>query len=138
MLPLLEVAATFVSLQKDVRADDKAVFNARSDLLDLGTSLESFSDTAALMSHLDLVISVDTSVAHLAGALGRPVWILLPYRPDWRWLLDRDDSPWYPTARLFRQTESRDWQSVVERVHDALDHVVRNAGGGLTRADSSS
>ena len=69
----------------------------------------------------------DTSVAHLAGALGRPVWILLPFVPDWRWLLDREDSPWYTTARLFRQSDSREWQSVVERVHDALQHVVRNA-----------
>jgi len=127
MSRLFDVAATFVSLQKDVRPGDQATLNARSDLLDLGKSLESFSDTAALISHLDLVISVDTSVAHLAGALGRPVWILLQYRPDWRWLLDREDSPWYPTARLFRQTDSREWQSVVERVHDALHHMVRNA-----------
>ena len=113
-----------MSLQKDVRADDEAVLSARSDLLDLGRSLDSFSDTAALISRLDLVISVDTSVAHLAGALGRPVWILLPYRPDWRWLLDREDCPWYPTARLFRQTDTREWQSVVERVRDALHHMA--------------
>jgi tetratricopeptide (TPR) repeat protein len=124
MSRLFDVAATFVSLQKDVRADDEAVLGARSDLLDLGRSLDSFSDTAALISRLDLVISVDTSVAHLAGALGRPVWMLLPYRPDWRWLLDREDCPWYPTARLFRQTDSREWQSVVERVHDALHRMV--------------
>jgi hypothetical protein len=127
LLRLFDVAATFVSLQKDVPAGDEAVLSARGDLLDLGRLLESFADTAALISRLDLVISVDTSVAHLAGALGRPVWILLPFMPDWRWLLDREDSPWYPTARLFRQTERREWQSVVERVHDALHHVVRNA-----------
>ena len=68
------------------------------------------------MSHLDLVISADTSVAHLAGALAKPVGVLLPFVPDWRWLLDRDDSPWYPTARLFRQDESRSWEGALSRV----------------------
>ena len=105
-----------------------AALAARSDLLDLGTSFESFADTAAVISHLDLVISVDTSVAHLAGALGRPVWILLSFAADWRWFLDREDCPWYPTARLFRQNDCDQWQSVVERVRDALHHMVRNAG----------
>jgi ADP-heptose:LPS heptosyltransferase len=70
---------------------------------------------------MDLVISVDTAVAHLAGALGRPVWILLPFEPDWRWLLGRADSPWYPTARLFRQSAHGDWEGVVARVREALD-----------------
>ena len=125
---LFDVEATFVSLQKDVRADDAAALAARSDLLDLGTSFESFADTAAVISHLDLVISVDTSVAHLAGALRRPVWILLSFAADWRWFLDREDCPWYPTARLFRQTDCGQWQSVVERVRDALHHMVRDAG----------
>ena len=69
---------------------------------------------------LDVVITVDTSVAHLAGALGRPVFVLLPFAPDWRWMGAREDSPWYPTMRLFRQAASRDWQGVVERVHDSL------------------
>jgi hypothetical protein len=92
-LSLLDIDATFVSLQKDLRPDDAVVLKARSDLLHFGDALEDFSDTAALMSHLDLVISVDTSVAHLAGALAKPVWMLLPFIPDWRWLLDRDDSP---------------------------------------------
>ena len=70
--------------------------------------------------HMDLIISVDTSLVHLAGALGRPVWPLLTYLPDFRWLLDRVDSPWYPTARLFRQTERRDWGEVLTRVQEAL------------------
>jgi len=78
-------------------------------VLHFGHELGDFSDTAALISQLDLVISVDTGVAHLAGALGKPVWILLTHAPDWRWLLDRDDSPWYPSARLFRQRETREW-----------------------------
>ena len=124
LLPLFDLPATFVSLQKDVRPGDETVLRQRNDLLDLGPSLTSFADTAAVMAHLDLVISIDTSVAHLAGALGRPVWILLPYAPDWRWLLDRDDSPWYPTARLFRQTDTREWPSVVVRIREALCDFV--------------
>ena len=75
--------------------------------------LHDFSDTAALIENLDLVISIDTSVAHLAGALGKPVWTLLPFVPDWRWLLNRDDSPWYPTMKLFRQPSLGDWESVI-------------------------
>ncbi len=125
-LPLLNVDATFVSLQKEPRADDQALLNARKDILNLDPSLKNFADTAAVISQLDLVISVDTAVAHLAGALGKPVWVLLPYVPDWRWLLDRDDSPWYPTARLFRQDESRAWPSVIERVGAALSEFVGN------------
>jgi ADP-heptose:LPS heptosyltransferase len=120
LLPLLDFDATFVSLQKDVRSTDAALLNERSDILNFGDELQDFSDTAALISELDLVISVDTSVAHLAGSLGKPVWTLVTYIPDWRWLLDRDDSPWYPTMRLFRQPRIDDWQSVVARVRDAL------------------
>jgi Glycosyltransferase family 9 (heptosyltransferase) len=120
LLPLLDVDATFVSLQKEVRAADMETLKKGSNIIHFGNELDGFSDTAALISHLDLVISVDTAVAHLAGALGRPVWILLTHVPDWRWLLDRDDSPWYPTARLFRQSETREWNSVIMRVRDAL------------------
>jgi len=82
--------------------------------------LTDFAETAALIAQLDLVISVDTSVAHLAAAMGKPVWILLAYSPDWRWLLERGDSPWYPTARLFRQSRRDDWDSVVAEVARAL------------------
>jgi ADP-heptose:LPS heptosyltransferase len=85
-----------------------------------------FSDTAALISNLDLVISVDTSIAHLAGALAKPVWVLLPFVPDWRWLLDRDDSPWYPTARLFRQDGTRSWENVIARIHAALQDFIQS------------
>jgi tetratricopeptide (TPR) repeat protein len=116
LLQLLDIDATFVSLQKDIHADDATVPKDRSDLLHFGDKLKDFSDTAALVSNLDLVISVDTSVAHLAGALAKPVWILLPLLPDWRWLLNRDHSPWYPTARLFRQHAAGDWSSVVSDV----------------------
>src|SRR5262249_21683894 len=127
LLSLLDINATFVSLQKDVRADDAAVLTARSDLHYFDDELKDFSDTAALISNLDLVISVDTSVVHLAGALAKPVWVMLPFIPDWRWLLDRDDSPWYPTARLFRQDNSRGWDSVIQCVHAALHDFVRNS-----------
>ena len=118
--PLFETGAQFVSLQKTARDSDLAVLREHGEILDAAPALESFADTAALIQHLDLVISVDTSVAHLAGALGKPVWILLPYVPDYRWLLGRDDSPWYPTARLYRQTASRDYAEVVDRVRTDL------------------
>ena len=124
LLPLLDCDASFISLQREVRPCDTAVLKDRTDLLHFGDELNNFSETAALISNLDLVISVDTSVAHLAGALGKPVWIFLPYVPDWRWLLDREDSPWYPTARLFRQNCTRTWDDVIIRVRDALHHFA--------------
>jgi tetratricopeptide (TPR) repeat protein len=117
---LLEVDARFVSLQKDPRASDQQLL-CGLDIVDMTDRLSDFEDTAALIACLDLVITVDTSVAHLAGGLGCPVWILLPCRPDYRWLLDRADSPWYPTARLFRQDERRDYRSVLEQVRSELD-----------------
>ena len=86
----------------------------------MGPRLGSFGQTAAVIERLDLVVTVDTSVAHLAGALAKPVWTLLPFAPDWRWLTGRDDSPWYPTMRLFRQTTPGDWAGVMTRIADAL------------------
>jgi ADP-heptose:LPS heptosyltransferase len=121
------VDATFVSLQKGPRASDKAVLQERNDIVDLTADLTDFAETAALINCLDLVITVDTSVAHLAAALGRPTWILLPYTPDFRWLLDRDDSPWYPTVRLFRQSETRNYRDVIERVRSELQSFVSQA-----------
>jgi ADP-heptose:LPS heptosyltransferase len=123
----LDTNATFVSLQKDVRPGDKPVLNERSDILHFGDEIRDFSDTAALISNLDLVISVDTSVVHLAGSLAKPVWVLLPFMPDWRWLLDREDSPWYPTARLFRQDATQAWDNVIARVHAALRDFIQRA-----------
>ena len=111
---------SLVSVQREVRAADAAVLRERRDVLHVGDELTSFADTAALISALDLVVSVDTSVAHLAGALAKPVWVLLPFIPDWRWLLDRSDSPWYPTARLFRQDVTCAWDTVFVRVRAAL------------------
>jgi len=89
-------------------------------MVDLTADLTDFAETAALISCLDLVITVDTSVAHLAAALGCPTWILLPCTPDYRWLLDRDDSPWYPSVRLFRQTETCEYESVLARMRGEL------------------
>jgi hypothetical protein len=125
--PLFDLEAQFISLQKNARESDHEVLRGRSELLDAGPQLDSFADTAALVAQLDLVITVDTSVAHLAGGLGKPVWILLPYVPDWRWLTGRSDSPWYPTARLFRQTEARRWEPVVAELRDALRRFVAQA-----------
>jgi tetratricopeptide (TPR) repeat protein len=123
--PLLQAeAADFFLIQKEVREPDLAFLQQNPKLRLPGTDIDSFDDTAAIIANLDLVISVDTSVAHLSGALGVPVWILLPWVPDWRWLLDRDDSPWYPSARLFRQSAVADWDGVIERVAKALNDFL--------------
>jgi ADP-heptose:LPS heptosyltransferase len=124
MAPILDADATFVSLQKQARAEDKPVLLERTDIVDLTAHLANFAETAALVSCLDLIITVDTSVAHLAAALGRPTWILLPYAPDYRWLLGREDSPWYPAVRLFRQDEGRDYASVIDRVFRELQLLI--------------
>jgi hypothetical protein len=123
MSRILDVDATFISLQKDPRPEDKALL-AQTGIVDLTTHLTDFAETAALVSRLDLVITVDTSVAHLAAALGCPTWILLAWAPDYRWLLDRDDSPWYPTMRLFRQSETRDYATVLDRVRSDLLRLI--------------
>ncbi|MGF6904361.1 tetratricopeptide repeat protein [Paraburkholderia sp. GAS348] len=106
--------------QPEIRDADRAVLERHAGVISFGAQLEDFADTAALLEQLDLVISVDTSIAHLAGALARPVWILLPHFPDWRWMHDRTDTPWYPSARLFRQTGAHDWGGVIKRVRDEL------------------
>jgi hypothetical protein len=108
------------SLQKEVRESDRATVESRKDIVDFSEELRDFSDTAALIYLMDVVVCVDTAVAHLAGALGKRVWVLLPFVPDWRWLLDRDDSPWYPTARLFRQPSLGDWEDVLVKVKNEL------------------
>ena len=89
-------------------------------MINIGSEIEDYDDTMAIMDNLDIVVTVDTSVGHLAAAMGRPVWILLATAPDWRWLLDRSDTPWYPTVRLFRQTVARHWPDAMQRVADAL------------------
>ena len=119
LTPLFQSGDVWVSLQKDPRDRDRPALEA-SGILDPTAELGDFADTAALMSALDLVITVDTSVAHLAGALGKPVWVMLPFAPDFRWLLRREDSPWYPSMRLFRQQRSGDWDGVIAKISQAL------------------
>lgn len=126
--PLLGEAIEAVSLQTEVREADRALLASDGRIRHFGEELGDFADTAALVDAMDVVIAVDTSVAHLAGAMGKPVWILLPYIADWRWQLGRDDSPWYPSARLFRQGSRGDWAGVVERVRGQLE-ALRTEGG---------
>jgi hypothetical protein len=114
----------FYGLQKGEPAREAMKPPAGAKFVDVGASLADFAETAAFVEALDLVITVDTSTAHLAAALGRPVWVLLAYSPDFRWLLDRTDSPWYPTMRLFRQSELGDWASVFAQVTGALRQLA--------------
>jgi len=120
--PLWQLDADYHSLQKEIKPEDEAAL-AKSPIATYEQQLQDFSDTAALITEMDMVVSVDTSVAHLAGALGKNVWIMLPFSPDFRWLLHRRDTPWYPTAKLFRQTKSGDWTSVIARVKKDLGEV---------------
>lgn len=135
--PLLCDWAEWVSLQREVRESDAALLALQKDIRHFGAQLKDFSDTAALIELLDMVITVDTSIAHLAGAMGKPVWLLLPFNPDWRWMLDREDSPWYPTARLIRQSDIGDWQGVIDSVRETLaKHRVDICNAALpTRSD---
>src|ERR1044071_3550419 len=121
-----------MELTKPAKLSDTSAIGEFGRLRQFHELMEDFADTAALIECCDLVISVDTSVAHLAGAMGKAVWILLPYVPDWRWLLDREDSPWYPTARLFRQQHRDNWSDVI----DVLLKEVETLSDRLqTRAD---
>ncbi len=124
LAPLFAAPAGFVGIQRDVRTEDAAPLAGEKRLTHIGGELEDFSDTAAVLALCDLVIAVDTAAAHLAGAMGRPVWVLVPFAPDWRWTRDGETTPWYPTARLFRQTSLGDWDSVIERVAQELKHFA--------------
>jgi tetratricopeptide (TPR) repeat protein len=121
LAPLFDTRrVTFVALQKGAALAEAGGYYGRAPLLNLAASIEDFADTAAIIALLDLVVTVDTSVAHLAAALGQQTWIMLPFAPDWRWLLGRADSPWYPAARLFRQPEPGDWERVARDVAAAM------------------
>jgi hypothetical protein len=115
----LPSAFEYISLQKEIRQTDKQALQS-SNIRHFGDELIDFTDTAALCDLMDLVISVDTSVAHLAGAMGKPTWIMLPYVPDWRWMLNRDDSPWYSSVKLYRQDEQRNWAPVIGKIANDL------------------
>jgi tetratricopeptide (TPR) repeat protein len=117
---------SFYSLQKEKHEKWTDTASLKIFEKDLGPEISDFADTAAIVENLDLIISVDTSVVHLAGAMGKPVWTLVPFAPDFRWLLDRDDSPWYPTMRLFRQSTHNAWVPVIEQVAFALEQRVAN------------
>jgi ADP-heptose:LPS heptosyltransferase len=113
----------FNVLQKDIPESDRAALASLPALRVHSDALGDFDDAAALTAEMDLTISVDTSILHLAGAMARPAWGMVTFSPDWRWLMDRSDSPWYPTVRLFRQTTAGDWDGVVARVRAALESL---------------
>jgi Flp pilus assembly protein TadD len=130
--PLAQLTGiTFYSLQKGPPAGQAMNPPPGLSLVDFTNEIHDFSDTAALIQNLDLVISVDTAVAHLAGALGKPAWVLLPFLPDWRWLLNRDDSPWYPTMRLFRQPALGDWDSAITSIVNSLKQSLVDKQGTI-------
>ena len=119
IVALTDCDADFFSLQKQRLPGDELTFQQAESVIDLGPEIQDFADTAAIMASLDLIITVDTGPAHLAGALGRPVWVVLPSYPEWRWP-DGATTPWYPSARLFRQPAPNDWGSVLAVVKSAL------------------
>ena len=118
--PIFELPLEFHALQKEFRPEDLVALEKINNLQVHEQNLNDFSDTAALIEEMDLVISVCTSVAHLSGAMDHPTWVLLPYSPDYRWMLDRSDSPWYPSIRLFRQAEIKDWSQIIDQVTKSL------------------
>ena len=126
--PLMRFDLDVISLQKETPEEDRRALESMPRLMRLGERMSDFAETAALIENLDLVISVDSVVAHLAGALGKPVWILLRYSGEWRWLLDRTDSPWYPTARIFRQKTPGDWGGVVSDTVREIEKWLQAAG----------
>ena len=121
ILPYLSSEYQYVSLQKDIRDTDKVTLEGNPHIFNFANDIVDFSDTAALINCMDLVISVDTSVAHLSGAMGKKTWVLLPTTPDWRWLLDREDSPWYHSIRLFRQQSKVNWNPVFDKIRGLLE-----------------
>jgi ADP-heptose:LPS heptosyltransferase len=125
---LANPGVAFVSLQTPVPAADQSDLSAATNVIDLAAELGNFSDTAAIIAGLDLIITVDTAVAHLAGAMGKPVWVLVSEPADWRWLRHREDSPWYPTLRIFRQPRPGAWDDAIKAVVIALNMEIRLQG----------
>ncbi len=130
LLPLLRTPGVlWHTLQPELRGSVSGLFPSDIPMHHHGEALTDFGESAALVEQLDLVITVDTVAAHLGGALAKPVWVLLPFNPDWRWMKDRTDSPWYPTLRLFRQLRPREWAPVVEMARDALNTLIKGKPG---------
>jgi ADP-heptose:LPS heptosyltransferase len=128
LAPLADIPQTrFVSLQKDMPRQDVPTVKDFPGLVDLSKDFADFDDTAAVISNLDLVITIDSAVAHLAGALGARVWMMTPQPSDWRWLLERNDSPWYPTLRLFRQPRAGAWNEVMAAIRQELQKLGAGA-----------
>jgi hypothetical protein len=137
LLPLAKVQGiSWFSLQKGVAVEQMRGLAAEFPVVDASSESRDFAETAALVATLDVVISVDTSIAHLAGAMGKPVWVVLPHLADWRWMDERGDSAWYPTARLFRQKLAGDWRAPVARMHDELRKLITVWGGIRGRVGS--
>jgi hypothetical protein len=130
LAPLAIPGVTYVSIQKGPSENNAQTPPAGMNLISLSPLINNFEDTAAILSIVDLLISVDSSPVHLAGALGRPAWVMLPRLPDWRWLLERSDTPWYPSVRLFRQQRSRDWSSVVAEIAVSVQEFTAGRGAG--------
>jgi ADP-heptose:LPS heptosyltransferase len=124
LLPYLSPNVEYICLQKELRSVDKELLSEHRQIKYFGDALKDFTDTSALCELMDVIISVDTSVAHLAGTLGKPTWVLLPYSPDWRWQLDKNDSPWYPSAKLYRQEKICEWNGVLEKVRADCEKLV--------------
>jgi hypothetical protein len=126
-MPLANVAGiALLALQKGPKTGQAGEYYGRAPLINIGAEIDDYDDTMAILENLDLLVTVDTSVAHLAGAMGRPVWVMLPRAPDWRWLLGRSDTPWYPTMRLFRQQTARRWDDVVKAIANELAGYARS------------
>ncbi|MEJ0016142.1 MAG: tetratricopeptide repeat protein [Acetobacteraceae bacterium] len=120
-MPLANVAGiALLALQKGPKTGQAGTYYGRAPLINIGAEIEDYDDTMAILDNIDLLVTVDTSVAHLAGAMGRPVWVMLPRAPDWRWLLERGDTPWYPSVRLFRQKNVRRWDDVMREIAAGL------------------
>jgi tetratricopeptide (TPR) repeat protein len=126
--PLAEVAGiALLALQKGPKSEQAGAWYGRAPLINIAAEIKDYDDTMAILDNLDLLVTVDTSVAHLAGAMDRPVWIMLAHAPDWRWLLQRTDTPWYPSARLFRQNRARRWDEVVQAIAAELGASISSA-----------
>src|SRR5205814_717015 len=123
------------SLQKGLPAEQISQVAKSMKVIDVGSELQDMADTAAVMKSLDLIISVDTAPVHLAGALGREVWTLLAYSADWRWMMGREQTPWYPTMRLFRQTQLDQWDDVMARVTANVASSIKLRATGARPAD---